>query len=251
MSTIRVLIAGESWITNATHYKGWDQFSSTGFASGVGHLKAALEGVGYAVNYLPNHLADVEFPNTRAALEAYDVVILSDIGANTLLLHPDTWMRGLPTPNRLKLLRDWVREGGGLAMVGGYYSFQGINGGARYHGTPVEEVLPVSILPYDDRVEVPEGAVPEVGLPDHPVLRGVPRDWPAVLGYNEVKLKPGAVLLAHHEDHPILAVGTYGLGRTLAWTTDIGPHWCPEPFVSWSGFKQIWAQAVEWLAGRL
>ena len=26
-------------------------------------------------------------------------------------------------------------------MVGGYYSFQGINGGARYHGTPVEEVL--------------------------------------------------------------------------------------------------------------
>ena len=42
-------------------------------------------------------------------------------------------------------------------MVGGYYSFQGINGGARYHGTPVEEVLPVEILPYDDRIEVPEG----------------------------------------------------------------------------------------------
>ena len=36
-------------------------------------------------------------------------------------------------------------------MVGGYYSFQGINGGARYHGTPVEEALPVEILPYDDR----------------------------------------------------------------------------------------------------
>ena len=45
-------------------------------------------------------------------------------------------------------------------MVGGYYSFQGINGGARYHGTPVEEVLPVEILPYDDRVEVPEGFTP-------------------------------------------------------------------------------------------
>ena len=32
-------------------------------------------------------------------------------------------------------------------MVGGYCSFQGINGGARYHGTPVEEVLPVEICP--------------------------------------------------------------------------------------------------------
>ena len=46
-------------------------------------------------------------------------------------------------------------------MIGGYYSFQGINGGARYHRTPVEEVLPVECLPYDDRVEVPEGFAAE------------------------------------------------------------------------------------------
>ena len=47
-------------------------------------------------------------------------------------------------------------------MVGGYYSFQGINAGARYRGTPVEDVLPVTILPWDDRVEVPEGFRAEV-----------------------------------------------------------------------------------------
>ena len=32
------------------------------------------------------------FPQTLEGLSAYDAVILSDIGANTLLLHPDTWI---------------------------------------------------------------------------------------------------------------------------------------------------------------
>ena len=53
-------------------------------------------------------------------------------------------------------------------MIGGYYSFQGINGGARYHKTPVEEVLPVTCLPVDDRVEVPEGFAPVVDRPAEP-----------------------------------------------------------------------------------
>ena len=50
-------------------------------------------------------------------------------------------------PNRLKLIREYVRGGGGLAMIGGYFSFQGINGGARYRGTAVEEVLPGRFCP--------------------------------------------------------------------------------------------------------
>ena len=46
-------------------------------------------------------------------------------------------MRGKPVPNRLKLLRDWTANGGGLAMIGGYFSFQGIDGRARWHRTAV------------------------------------------------------------------------------------------------------------------
>ena len=65
--------------------------------------------------------------------------MLSDIGANTLLLPSAVWIRSERAPNRLKALRDYVSRGGGLVMVGGYYSFQGINGGARYRGTPVGE----------------------------------------------------------------------------------------------------------------
>ena len=38
-------------------------------------------------------------------------------------------------------------------MIGGYFWFQGIDGRARWHKTAVEEVLPVTRIPYDDRFE--------------------------------------------------------------------------------------------------
>jgi uncharacterized membrane protein len=251
MSKIRVLLAGESWVSTTTHLKGWDFFSSTAYATGQAYLQAALTTAGMEFTHLPNHLADSQFPNTLEGLAVYDVIILSDIGANTLLLHPDTWLYGRPTPNRLRLLKEWVSGGGGLAMCGGYYSFSGIYGAARYRRTPVEEILPVNILPYDDRIEAPEGVSPEVVETGHPILAGLPPDWPLLLGFNELTLKPGAQLLAQVGDDPLLVVQTVGQGRTLAWASDIGPHWCPEPFAAWEGYARLWSQAVTWLAGRL
>ena len=38
-------------------------------------------------------------------------------------------------------------------------------------------------------------------------------------------------------------------GRTLAWMSDIGPHWCPEPFATWEGYARLWCQAIDWVAG--
>ena len=78
------------------------------------------------------HEAAAEFPLTMDGLSSYDAIILSDIGANTLLLHPDVWLHGKTVPNRLKLIRDWTHKGGGLMMIGGYFSFQGIDGRARW-----------------------------------------------------------------------------------------------------------------------
>ena len=164
-----ILLAGESWVTTATHIKGFDQFPTVTFHLGAEPLVEALKGSDFDLRYMPGHEAQRDFPQTPEGLAAYDAVILSDIGANTLLLHPDTWIASKRTPNRLRSLKTYVERGGGLLMVGGYYSFQGINGGARYHGTPVEEVLPVEILPYDDRIEVPEGihaGHQEQGAPD-------------------------------------------------------------------------------------
>lgn len=243
----RVKIVGESWVTNRTHYKGFDQFMDTMYEVGVTPLREVLERKGHEVVWMPAHEVQERFPLERKGLAEVDVLILSDIGANNFLLHPDTWLRGKPTPNRLKLIRDWTHEGGALVMCGGYYSFQGINAGAFYHRTPIEETLPVSISPYDDRVEVPEGASAEVLEYDHPILNGISGNWPILLGYNRVEASPDATVLARVGQDPLLVVGEHGSGRTLAWTSDIAPHWCPTPFTSWEGYSKLWSQAVSWL----
>ena len=247
----KVLLAGESWVSTATHIKGFDQFPTVTYHTGADEFLKAMQGSDFDVTFMPAHQAQREFPQTAEGLKAYDAIILSDIGSNTLLLHPDTWIHSKPTPNRLRALRDYVREGGALLMFGGYYSFQGINGGARYHRTPVEEVLPVSCLPVDDRVEVPEGFKPVLTSdPGHAILAGLGQDWPLLLGFNEVTLKPGAQVLATvSSDYgalPLLVAGSYGKGRTLAWTSDIGPHWLPPEFCAWEGYARLWTNALTW-----
>ena len=250
-STPRVLIAGETWIIQTTHIKGFDSMTTCGYGEGVGFLKAALEAGGMEVVHLPNHRAPTEFPLTLADLKCFDVVLLSDIGSNTLVLHPDTWERSLPQANRLHLLRDYAEGGGGLGMIGGYLSFQGIEGKARYAGTPVEEALPVTILPYDDRVETPEGLTPTVVCPTHPILAGLPEaGWPILLGHNRSTLKPEGELLATIGPDPLLAVRQFGHGRTFVFSSDCGPHWCPPPFLGWEYYPRLWQQMVCWAAGQ-
>lgn len=89
----KVLLAGESWMSYTTHVKGFDAFYTSTYETGEKWLKAALEAGGYEVTFLPNHLANEEFPFTMEELKQYDLVILSDIGANTLLLPGATFNR--------------------------------------------------------------------------------------------------------------------------------------------------------------
>src|ERR1700721_2379723 len=132
MERIKTLLVGESWVSAATHYKGFDQFGSVTFHLGAEPLVAALKDTAFELDYMAAHEAVEKLPFTLEGLNAYRAIILSDIGANSLLLHPDVWLHGKPIPNRLKLLREWTRQGGALLMMGGYFSFQGIDGKARW-----------------------------------------------------------------------------------------------------------------------
>ena len=249
MSKQRVLIAGESWVTHSIHQKGFDSFTTTAYEEGVGPLRDALEAGGFEVTYLPNHVAATDFPDTAEALADYAAVILSDIGANTLLLHPETFARSVPRPDRTAAVREYVEAGGGLVMVGGYLTFAGIEGKARWSGTPVEEALPVTIATADDRVESPAGVSPLVRQLDHPVVAGLPPKWPNLLGYNRVRPKAGADVVVAVGDDPLIATGAFGLGRGAVFTSDCGPHWCPPPFVEWDGYGPMWQQLVAWVTG--
>ena len=251
----KVLLLGESWISAATHYKGFDQFGSVTFHLGAEPLVKALADSPFELTYMPAHEAVTKLPFIMDELTGYDAIILSDIGANSILLHPDVWLSGKPVPNRLKLIREWTRAGGGLVMIGGYLTFQGIDGRGRWGRTPVEQALPVTCLPHDDRLEVPDGFKPRVIGPDHhPILAGLGADWPILLGANEVILKadPQIEVLATLPDdeggHPLLVTGRFGDGRTVVWTSDIGPHWLPQSFVDWSGYATLWRNVLGWVA---
>jgi uncharacterized membrane protein len=196
------------------------------------------------------HDVPAKFPHTAAELSKYDVIVLSDIGTNSFLLPIETWLQGKSTPNRLKLLAEWVENGGALIMAGGYLSFQGFEAKARFAGTAVEAVLPVTCLTYDDRAETPEGVQPVIVDASHPVLAGVPAGMPALLGYNKVVLKPGATLVATVGGDPLIATAQVGKGRSLVWTSDIGPHWCPEPFVQWNGFAPLMSNMIDWVTAK-
>jgi uncharacterized membrane protein len=242
-----VLLVGESWVSSSTHIKGFDFFSSSLYATGGDFLISALQKRDIEVTHLPSHAAAKDFPFELRQLQTFDVVILSDIGANTLLLPPETFLEGKRRPNRLELVREYVVQGGGLVMAGGYLSFQGIYGAARYHRSPVEDVLPVSLLPTDDRVEKPEGINPRVVHETHFITTGIEKEWPYLLGFNEVKAKEGSASLVMLKDDPLLVVGEFGNGRSAAWTSDIGPHWCPKEFIDWSGYGEVWSRIIKWL----
>ena len=94
MPPTKVLLAGESWMSHTIHVKGFDSFTTSEYAEGASWLIAGLEAGGVSVTFLRNHDAARAFPSTREELAAFDVILLSDIGSNTLLLSPETFVRG-------------------------------------------------------------------------------------------------------------------------------------------------------------
>jgi len=243
----KVLLVGETWVTHAYHQKGFMAFDTGFYATGATPLIAALESAGWEVQHIPNHLAATTFPTSLDELANVAVVILSDIPADTLLLHPDTFERGQRTPNRLDLLRHWASDGHGLLMVGGYMSFAGFQGKARYGATPINDCLPVEVSRCDDRVECPQGILPTL-VAGHEILRGLPADWPHFLGYNQLRPKRGAEILLTIGDDPLLAVWEFGSGRVAAFASDCSPHWGSPEFLAWPAYGQFWEQLVTWLA---
>ncbi len=245
----RVLLAGESWISTATHVKGFDEFSSTTFHTGADAFIAAAAEHGITVEQMYAHDVPESFPRDLEGLAAYDVVILSDIGYNSFVLPQQTWLGGQRSGNPLRALVDWTRNGGGLMMAGGYLSFQGFQARANFARSPLADVLPVTMIESDDRVEAPEGA--PVALVDaaHEIATGWPTGAPDLLGYNYVEAKPEAQVIATVGDDVLIAAAEVGEGRSLVWTSDIGPHWCPEEFLAWDGFSVAVGGMLRWLAG--
>jgi len=242
----RVLLIGESWFSHTIHQKGFDSFTTSEYTKDGEKFCQALVANGHTVaRILAHEVADL-VPDNIEGYADYDVVVISDVGANSFLLGPQTIVRSEIVPNKLSVIANWVRAGGGLLMVGGYMSFTGIDGKARFGQSPLSDVLPVIMADHDDRVEVPEG-VAAVRVGEHPATPDLDTDWPQMLGYNQVEAKPGAEVLATFGNDPLIVVGQAGAGRSAAFTSDLAPHWAPPEFLAWEGYGPLWHRLITWL----
>lgn len=247
---MKILFAGETWIKHIIHIKGFDSFTTSEYGEGHLWFTKAMKDGDIEMTHIPSQNVPEQFPSTLEEMEEYDAIILSDIGSNSILLPINTFTHSKFLPNRLNLIKEYVDKGGGFAMIGGYMSFQGFESKGKYKGTAVEEILPVELMVTDDTLEYPEGVTIDVIDSEHEIMKGIPLDWPRFLGYNKLIAKKNANVVAKHEDNPFIVTSEYGSGRTLAFASDLAPHWGPEEFVEWEHYNQFWINVVEWLGNK-
>lgn len=131
--------------------------------------------------------------------------------------------------------------------------------GGKYYAVSNGQALPRIFQREARRVSRPlvyepdGGAVPEVIFP-HPMLDGIDRVLPPIRGFvlTQTKESPLAQVLIQSpkpdspENATVLAVWTYGLGRTAVLTTDAGARWASE-WTEWEGYDKFYSQLVRWL----
>lgn len=212
--------------------------------------------------YDGSELSLISFPYQRLFsrdLPTFDLVILQnfdyapyfDYDANELLGN----------------IAQYVRDGGALVMLGGDRSFDL----GKYAGTPLAEVLPVRLgvtgKPVD---EAPFTPVLTASGARHPVprLEGDVAEnaaaWARLGPLDGLNLTRGAaegaaVLLQHPtlttEDGqplPVLTVGSYGAGRSMALMSDSSWRWSFGEAAVGRGneaYLRFWKNAMRWLVG--
>lgn len=108
-------------------------------------------------------------------------------------------------------------------------------------------LLKLALHRLHDRGKERVGVVPSLVAPAHPIAKAWRSQPPMLLGYNRVLAKPEAEVVATVNRDVLIATAEYGAGRSLVWTSDIGPHWCPVEFSHWTGFDELMASMVKWL----
>lgn len=188
-------------------------------------------------------------------LGEYDVIVFSDVEAKNFQLHPQFFNRHLfgtrvlTFPDRVRLTVEALREGTHMMFLGGWLSFNGEIGKGGWGRTDLRSILPCRCLDVEDLRESTEGFVMEPAVADHPLLEGVElATSPPILGYNIVRPREGCEVVARWKgtDDPAVTVGTFGKGRSLAYTSDPAPHWGCN-FVFWESYARFWTNAVDWL----
>ena len=170
-----------------------------------------------------------------AELNRFSVIVIANLDAPTL------------NAERLGAVREFVAQGGGLVVLGGYWAYSR----GAYDGTALAEMLPVTFPP--------ENRIPpnRDGLPLHPAPQATWKmafDFAAKPGAFYVQAlvpKAGATVQLLAGEKPAMISGTFGKGRVVACalTANGDPPQGVLPFWDWPDFPKLLGHAVDWAAG--
>jgi uncharacterized membrane protein/uncharacterized protein YegL len=122
------------------------------------------------------------------------------------------------------------------------------DGGGRFYDATNPSSIPDIFLKETQQVagqQIIEETFFPIQTSDSPILRGI-EGLPQLLGYNGTTAKPAAnTVLVTARDDPLLAQWQYGLGRSVAWTSDSTAKWARN-WLAWGGFSRFFSQLVSW-----
>ena len=122
-------------------------------------------------------------------------------------------------------------------------------GGGRYYAATNPSSIPDIFLKETQQVsgqQIVEETFFPIQTSSSPILRGLDAGLPRLRGYNGTTIKPAAQsVLVTSRDDPLLAQWQYGLGRSVAWTSDATGRWARD-WVAWPGFNRFFSQLVSW-----
>jgi hypothetical protein len=207
------------------------------------------------------------FPTTRQELFGYDVIVFGDVN----------WRRLAPTEERskevLRILKDFVAEGGGLAFVAGETANP-----VAYLDTPLQDLLPVVVRSSDRSDDLRPKTTPfrlaptEVGR-EHPILsvlqtdpEKVDRTWRERDGWEwywlyraHGGLKPGSFALARvwnatgreftdDRGDPYVVFAGMGYGKGRVFFSAIDQISRIRISVGDTYYGPFWDETIRWLA---
>ncbi len=122
-------------------------------------------------------------------------------------------------------------------------------GGGRYYDAANPASIPDIFLKETQQVsgqQIIEERFFPIQTSSSPIIRGLNEGFPQLLGYNGTTAKPAAqTVLVTARDDPLLAQWQYGLGRSVAWTSDSTGRWAAD-WLRWNGFNRFFSQLVSW-----
>ncbi len=122
-------------------------------------------------------------------------------------------------------------------------------GGGRFYSAANPASIPDIFLKETQQVsgqQIVEEPFFPILTSSSPIMRGIDGGMPQLLGYNGTTAKPAAqTVLVTARDDPLLAQWQYGLGRSVAWTSDSTGRWA-KSWIGWDGFSRFFSQMVGW-----